>query len=118
MNNRKIIQALVFFFLSLLLSIFLANLVIPKASSKLTAEDSTKVEKPSLYYLAVGDSLTEGVGDTTGQGGFATLLANSFTNALAYFTIKKIKYEEIGVKFPGCAATVRGKYYPYSRNTQ
>ena len=68
MNNRKIIQALVFFFLSLLLSIFLANLVIPKASSKLTAEDSTKVEQPSLYYLAVGDSLTEGVFEYTENG--------------------------------------------------
>ncbi|HFI0594869.1 TPA: SGNH/GDSL hydrolase family protein [Streptococcus suis] len=93
MNNRKIIQALVFFFLSLLLSIFLANLVIPKASSKLTAEDSTKVKQPSLYYLALGDSLTEGVGDTTGQGGFATLLANSFTNEFGY----QVTYQNFGI---------------------
>lgn len=93
MNNRKIIQTLVFFFLSLLLSIFLANLVIPKASSKLTAEDSTKVEQPSLYYLAVGDSLTEGVGDTTGQGCFATLLANSFTNEFSY----QVTYRNFGI---------------------
>ena len=54
----------------------------------------------------------------TGCAKICNFSANSFTNALAYFTIKKIKYEEIGVKFPGCAATVRGKYYSYSRNTQ
>ena len=68
-------------------------MVIPKASSKLTAEDSTKVEQPSLYYLAVGDSLTEGVGDTTGQGGFATLLANSFTNEFGY----QVTYRNFGI---------------------
>lgn len=93
MNNRKIIQALVFFLLSLLVSIFLANALIPKASPKLAAQENGAVEQPSLHYLALGDSLTEGVGDTTGQGGFATLLGNSFTNDFGY----QVTYDNFGV---------------------
>ncbi|MGM0124477.1 hypothetical protein IGI37_001855 [Enterococcus sp. AZ194] len=54
--------------------------VIPKAEPVLiasqgrTAAESTTKEK--IHYTAVGDSLTEGVGDQTKQGGFVPLVAN------------------------------------------
>ena len=42
--------------------------------SKTTAKEIT------YTYVALGDSLTEGVGDSTNQGGFVPLLAQSLSN--------------------------------------
>lgn len=41
----------------------------------------------------MGDSLTEGVGDTTGQGGFVPLLAQSLTNDYGY----EVAYQNFGI---------------------
>lgn len=41
----------------------------------------------------MGDSLTEGVGDTTGQGGFVPLLAQSLTNEYGY----EVAYQNFGI---------------------
>ncbi len=52
---------------------------IPKAAPLLkpaaTANKATD-QKEKLHYIAIGDSLTEGVGDQTKQGGFVPLVAN------------------------------------------
>ena len=48
-----------------------------------TSNDQTisKVPKRKVVtYVAIGDSLTKGVGDSTNQGGFVPLLAQSLTN--------------------------------------
>ncbi|MGC3176527.1 lipase, partial [Enterococcus faecium] len=52
---------------------------IPKAAPQMkpvttVREDPNKKEK--LHYIAIGDSLTEGVGDQTKEGGFVPLVAN------------------------------------------
>ncbi len=41
-------------------------------------------EATPFHYVAIGDSLTEGVGDTTNQGGFVPLLAQSLTDTYDY----------------------------------
>ncbi|HFI0648343.1 TPA: SGNH/GDSL hydrolase family protein [Streptococcus suis] len=93
MNNRKLIQGFVFFFLAILGSIFLFHLLIPVASSRISRQELTVSEKISFRYVALGDSLTEGVGDVTGQGGFVPLLAQSLTNDYGY----EVDYKNFGV---------------------
>ncbi|WP_237218865.1 GDSL-type esterase/lipase family protein, partial [Rothia nasimurium] len=84
MNNRKVFHGLFYFFLCLILAVFLFDRLIPKAASRVTpSEISQSDERPILHYIAIGDSLTEGVGDTTGQGGFVPLLAQDLANQLS-----------------------------------
>lgn len=93
MNNRKLIQGLTFFFLCLLGSILLFHQLILQAPSRLSTEELQVREKTEFHYLALGDSLTEGVGDTTGQGGFVPLLAQSLTNEYGY----EVAYQNFGI---------------------
>lgn len=64
-----------FFFFSFFFFFGLFNLVIPKKDSQLKDSDFFKQSQSSLNYLAIGDSLTEGIGDESNQGGFVPLLA-------------------------------------------
>lgn len=84
MNSRKVLQGLVFFFTSLLGFLLLFHLLVPSAQPVLSKADYTKSEIKSFSYVAVGDSLTQGVGDTTNQGGFVPLVAQSLTNDEGY----------------------------------
>lgn len=93
MNNRKLIQGFVYFFLCLLTSILLFHHFIPVAPSLLTDKEINSKERTKLTYIALGDSLTEGVGDTTGQGGFVPLLAQSVVNDYGY----EVDYKNFGV---------------------
>ncbi|HEL1618460.1 TPA: SGNH/GDSL hydrolase family protein [Streptococcus suis] len=93
MNNRKLIQDFVYFFLCLLASIFLFHHMIPSAPSLLTDKEISSKERTTLTYLALGDSLTEGIGDTTGQGGFVPLLAQSLVNDYGY----EVDYQNFGI---------------------
>ncbi|WP_105106670.1 SGNH/GDSL hydrolase family protein [Streptococcus suis] len=93
MNNRKLIQGFVYFFLCLLASIFLFHHMIPSAPSLLTDKEISSKERTILTYLALGDSLTEGIGDTTGQGGFVPLLAQSLVNDYGY----EVDFKNFGV---------------------
>ncbi|NRG98918.1 SGNH/GDSL hydrolase family protein [Streptococcus suis] len=93
MNNRKLIQGFVYFFLCLLTSILLFHHFIPVAPSLLTDKETRSNERTKLTYIALGDSLTEGVGDTTGQGGFVPLLAQSLVNEYEY----EVDYKNFGV---------------------
>lgn len=93
MNNRKLIQDFVFFLLFTLAAIFLFHQILPSASSRLTNQELLVAEKTEFHYVALGDSLTEGVGDTTGQGGFVPLLAQSMTNDYGY----EVEYQNFGI---------------------
>lgn len=65
---------------------------IPKAQPilKATADTRTVVEgqKEKLHYVAIGDSLTEGIGDQTSRGGFVPLLANDLQERYKLTTIE------------------------------
>lgn len=84
MNSQKILQDLVFFFISLLAFLFLFNFLVPSAGPVLTKADYIKTEAEHFSYVALGDSLTQGVGDTTNQGGFVPLVAQSLSNDEGY----------------------------------
>ncbi|KXT79253.1 SGNH/GDSL hydrolase family protein [Streptococcus sp. DD13] len=90
MNHKKTIQGLVVFFTSLLTFILLWNLLLPSAKPVMTKVQSTE-ELSQFHYVAIGDSLTQGVGDTTNQGGFVPLLAQSLTNENA-FQVTSVNY--------------------------
>lgn len=52
---------------------------------------STVKKEKAFNYIAIGDSLTEGIGDTTGQGGFVPLVAQGLKTNYRY-TVKSSNY--------------------------
>ncbi|MCT1226694.1 GDSL family lipase [Lactococcus lactis] len=63
----------------LILGFFL--LIFPKAGDRFSADkEVSTLSAKNLTYAALGDSLTEGVGDATGQGGFVPLFAKDIEN--------------------------------------
>ena len=85
MNKKKnILTGFAFFLASLLLFIVIFSVLIPKSDTELTKKDFLAQEATPFNYVAIGDSLTEGVGDTTNQGGFVPLLTQSLTDTYDY----------------------------------
>ena len=79
MNVRKILELILYCLVTFLVCFFLVDWLLPSASPVMTKTSGT-VKKQAFTYVAIGDSLTQGVGDTTNQGGFVPLLAQSLTN--------------------------------------
>lgn len=73
-------EAIIVFGLAFLLWVVIFQALIPKADVRLKKQDFLASQQlPTLSYVALGDSLTQGVGDTTGQGGFVSILANQLS---------------------------------------
>ena len=83
MNRRFLLQGGVFLLL-LLLFTTMFHLLLPIAPSRLSKEEFVETKSIVFRYVAIGDSLTEGVGDVTGQGGFVPLLAQDLMNQYGY----------------------------------
>lgn len=79
MNSRKILEMILYSLVTFLICFFLVNWLLPSAEPVMT-KPSTSAKKKVVTYVAIGDSLTKGVGDSTNQGGFVPLLAQSLTN--------------------------------------
>ena len=79
MKLKKMMQGLVFFLTSLLVFVYLFHALLPTASPRMT-KPKTAANEITYRYVALGDSLTKGVGDSTNQGGFVPLLAQSLSN--------------------------------------
>ena len=79
MNSRKILEMILYCLVTFLVCFFLVNWLLPSAEPVMT-KLSTSAKKKVVTYVAIGDSLTKGVGDSTNQGGFVPLLAQSLTN--------------------------------------
>ena len=94
MNVRKILELLLYCLVTFLVCFFLVDWPLPSASPVMTKTSGT-VKKQAFTYVAIGDSLTQGVGDTTNQGGFVPLLAQSLTNETD-FEVKAINYGASG----------------------
>ncbi|WP_423218307.1 SGNH/GDSL hydrolase family protein [Streptococcus equinus] len=92
-NKRNFLIGFAFFLASLLLFIVVFNLLIPKSDQELTKKDFLAQEAKHFNYVAVGDSLTEGVGDTTNQGGFVPLLSQAMTDTYNY----QVTYSNYGI---------------------
>lgn len=94
MNVRKILELILYCLVTFLVCFFLVDWLLPSASPVMTKTSGT-VKKQAFTYVAIGDSLTKGVGDTTNQGGFVPLLAQSLTNETD-FEVKAINYGASG----------------------
>lgn len=92
-NKKNFFIGFAFFLASLLLFIVVFNLLIPKSDQELTKKDFLAQEAKHFNYVAVGDSLTEGVGDTTNQGGFVPLLSQAMTDTYNY----QVTYSNYGI---------------------
>lgn len=79
MNSRKTLEMILYSLVTFLVCFFLVNWLLPSAEPVMT-KPSTNAKKKVVTYVAIGDSLTKGVGDSTNQGGFVPLLAQSLTN--------------------------------------
>lgn len=66
-KKKNILTGFAFFLASLLLFIVIFSVLIPKSDTELTKEDFLAQEATPFNYVAIGDSLTEGVGDTTSK---------------------------------------------------
>ena len=91
MNSRKILEMILYCLVTFLVCFFLVNWLLPSAEPVMT-KPSTSAKKKVVTYVAIGDSLTKGVGDSTNQGGFVPLLAQSLTNETG-LEFKAINYE-------------------------
>ncbi|WP_057490720.1 SGNH/GDSL hydrolase family protein [Streptococcus orisasini] len=84
--NKRFSQGLAFFLASLLVFSLLFYFLIPAkdpAVKHLGHRSSVKKSR-AFNYVAIGDSLTEGVGDTTEQGGFIPLLSQELQTSYRY----------------------------------
>ena len=79
MNSRKILEMILYCLVTFLVCFFLVNWLLPSAGEVMT-KPSASTKKKVVTYVAIGDSLTKGVGDSTNQGGFVPMLAQSLTN--------------------------------------
>lgn len=77
------------------ISFFIFSVVLPPAEGILVNGQSVQPSdsKASIHLVALGDSLTEGVGDTTKQGGYVPLVANEVED---YFHLDNAFYENFG----------------------
>ena len=94
MNVIKILELILYCLVTFLVCFFLVDWLLPSASPVMTKTSGT-VKKQAFTYVAIGDSLTQGVGDTTNQVGFVPLLAQSLTNETD-FEVKAINYGASG----------------------
>ena len=94
MNSRKILEMILYCLVTFLVCFFLVNWLLPSAEPVMT-KPSASVPKKTVTYVAIGDSLTKGVGDRTNQGGFVPLLAQSLTNETG-LEFKAINYGVAG----------------------
>lgn len=77
-KKLKILLELAGFLLASLLVFFVLSMMIAPAGNRL--KNQAQKQDKTINYVALGDSLTEGVGDATGQGGFVPLLAKEIEN--------------------------------------
>ena len=77
-KESELVRSLVGFFLLFLLFVGLFIFIVPSThqSSKI-AEKIKSIKNENVTYVAIGDSLTQGVGDSSNQGGFVPVLSQA-----------------------------------------
>lgn len=98
-NLKKIVILTVMTLGLTLLFAFVLGFVFPPAQSRWdVADDSVRQANAatSVKYTAVGDSLTEGVGDLTEQGGFVYLLSNDLMDYYGFQSVDSANYGVAG----------------------
>ena len=78
--RRWLIEIVVFVVALFAIFTLISHFLIRPAGSELSNKDlKSALTQKRLNYVAIGDSLTEGVGDQTNQGGFIPLLSNAIS---------------------------------------
>lgn len=78
--RRWLIEIVVFVVAIFAIFTVISRFLIRPAGSELSNKDlKSALTQKRLNYVAIGDSLTEGVGDQTNQGGFIPLLSNAIS---------------------------------------
>lgn len=85
--SKKVQSGLAVFLASLLVFSVVFWLLMPASNAQLKKSDFLKEKQKKFHLLAIGDSLTQGVGDTTNQGGFVPLLAKRLDETYRYETV-------------------------------
>lgn len=97
MKTKQITLSIIGVFLLSLFFFFIFQISFPKATSRLETEVATTAQsqqKETIRFTALGDSLTEGIGDESGQGGFVPMVANSLQEE---FKLRTVEIENFGV---------------------
>ncbi|MHC5268030.1 SGNH/GDSL hydrolase family protein [Enterococcus sp. LJL98] len=94
---EKTLKTTIVFMGMLLISFLFFSWLIPKAPQRLTVEEpSAKAMKvkEKIHLVAIGDSLTEGIGDETKRGGYVPLIAENLEES---FDLGNSEIENYGV---------------------
>ncbi|MCH4176649.1 MAG: SGNH/GDSL hydrolase family protein [Streptococcaceae bacterium] len=68
-----------------MLCFILLNLLIPKAGTEFSSKNFLIEKRVEVFdFVAIGDSLTQGVGDSTNQGGFVPIVADQLDDTYGY----------------------------------
>ncbi|WP_407856056.1 SGNH/GDSL hydrolase family protein [Enterococcus hailinensis] len=93
MDRLKRFSTLFILLAAVVVTLLVLFLTIPKADSRLkVSQDGNKNYKKTIHFVAVGDSLTEGVGDETKSGGYVPLVANALQQKYELNSVEKDNY--------------------------
>ncbi|MFV0528438.1 MAG: SGNH/GDSL hydrolase family protein [Lachnospiraceae bacterium] len=95
-------QSILVLLFATILTVTILNQSIPRAKPLLKAVQATKevVTMEQLNIVALGDSLTQGVGDTTNSGGYVPILANALSGILPSQFVQTRNYGKSGNRVP------------------
>ena len=93
-KGQSIIGVFLFLIIGIILVVGLLTVLFQTNSSN--DKEKTEMKKESIHIVAIGDSLTEGVGDTTNSGGYVPLVANLLEETDNYKKITTNNYGKSG----------------------
>lgn len=96
MNKMNLAKSTAYVIAVAVLSLLLFSFIIPKAEPIFGPTSTTKKDpdlKEVIHYVAIGDSLTEGIGDTTNSGGFVPIAAQAISDQ---FQLNGIEVDNFG----------------------
>lgn len=93
-KGRSIFGIFLFLIIGSMLVAFLLTVLMQ--NNPPSDEGTTEIEKEPLHIVAIGDSLTEGVGDATNGGGYVPIVADMLEETDAYKEVTTSNYGKSG----------------------
>ncbi|MDF0479982.1 GDSL-type esterase/lipase family protein [Vagococcus sp. PNs007] len=96
---KKHLFSITIFLATVVVAVIILGLSLPTAKPllKKTASQSSKVKyKEVIRFSAIGDSLTEGIGDSTDSGGYVPLLKNDLVEAEKISVVESYNHGKAG----------------------
>lgn len=88
--------SLAVFFISLVLSCFIFLKVFPAEKNLMVSLDTPEKQTDAIFFVAIGDSLTEGIGDLTESGGFVPLLEDMLAEEAKLNLVESVNHGKSG----------------------